>query len=116
MSALEEDKEIEQLIETLSIRDKEDIDSLKLEIQHLESLVSFGRSETGKMLIEERERQVIKHINKLFKELQDPDMTRMLSSITQLKVAMRDLIDFKGSQDAIEDRQIILDTILKRKK
>ena len=102
--------------EQLSIRDKEEIDSIKLELQHIQGLVSFGRSESGQILIEERERSVIKHINKLFTFLnKEPNLPEMISSIAQLKVAIRDLVDFKGSASAIEDRQIAMDAILKRK-
>lgn len=102
--------------ETLSLRDKEEVDALKNEISYLQGLVSFGKSEAGKTLIDERERQVIKHINKLFKFLdKEPNIPEMISSIAQLKVAMRDLVDFKGSQSSIEDRQIAIDTIMKRR-
>lgn len=111
-----EENEKNEEYEALSLRDREDIDAIKLEIQYIQGLVSFGGSETGKILIEERERAVIKHINKLFTYLTKmPDTADIISSIAQLKVAMRDLVDFKGSQSVIEDKQILIDTILKRK-
>lgn len=102
--------------EALTLREKEDVDALKLEISHLQGLVSFGKSDAGKVLIDERERQVIKYINRLFKYLdKEPNLGEIISSIAQLKIAMRDLVDFKGSQSSIEDRQIAIDTIMKRR-
>lgn len=102
--------------EALDIRSKEEVDAINLELSHIQALVSFGKSETGKMLIDEREKQVIKHINKLFTFLnKEPNIPEMISSIAQLKIAMRDLVDFKGSESAIEDRKFALDAIMKKK-
>ncbi len=106
----------EELYDSLDIRDREQVDAIKLEISYIQGLVGFGKSEIGKSIIEEREKSVIKHINKLFSYLaKTPDLADIISSIAQLKVAVRDLVDFKGSQSAIEDKQMLIDTILKRK-
>lgn len=112
---MSQETENEEEVETLNLRDQEEADSIKLEIQHLQNLVSFGQTESGRILIEERERAVIKHINKLFTYLNTPDLQGMTSHIAQLKVAIRDLTDFKGSQSALETRETLLATILKKK-
>lgn len=104
--------------ETLSIRDTEDIRQLTEEIEEIKALVSFGQSSVGKKLISQRENKVISIINKLLRSLSnDEDQTIQfyVSNIAQLKVAISDLVDFKGSSNSLEDRQVLLDTILKKK-
>lgn len=111
MSEQDETQEVE-----LTLREKEDVEALQLEMDHLKGLVSFGQSEAGKVLVAERERQVINQVNKLFTYLTNPvEQHQIISTIAQLKVAVRDLVDFKGSQSSLEDRKILLDTLLKKK-
>jgi len=108
----------ETTLEGLESRDVEDVKNLKLEIDEINALLSFGNSEVGKRLVAERESQVINIINKLISSLRKPEDQTIqfyISQIAQLKISIRDLVDFKGSKNSLEDRQILLDTILKRK-
>lgn len=105
-------------LEGLETRDREDVINLKLEIDEIKALISFGHSEVGKRLVAERESQVIKIVNKLISSLtkeENQTIQFYVSNISQLKVAIRDLVDFKGSKNSLEDRQVLLDTILKKR-
>lgn len=104
-------EELEEiLIETKDVKD------LKLEIAELAQLQSFALSPMGKALMKERERQVTLLVNRLFSFLKEtPDVPLLVSTIAQLKVACRDLVDFKGSKTAIENKNILLETLSKPK-
>lgn len=97
------------------IREPQEQTALKLEIEQLQALVSFGNSPVGKQLVAERERQIPILINKLFAQLKDPNLTQIISVIAQLKVAMRDLVDFKGAQNSLEEKTTILDSLIRKK-
>lgn len=108
----------ETTLEGLESRDQEDVKNLKLEIDEIKALISFGNSEVGKRLVAERENQVINIVNRLISSLRKPEEQTIqfyVSQIAQLKVSIRDLVDFKGSENSLKDRQILLDTILKKK-
>lgn len=110
--------EQEQYLDGLLGNDAELAQALKLEMDEIKSLISFGDSEAGKKIISQREMQVIKIINRLLSSLykqEDQNIVFYISQIAQLKVAIRDLVDFKGCKSSLEERQIILDTILKKK-
>lgn len=101
--------------EEFDIREPDQNESLKKEIEYYQALSYFASTEVGKQLIEERERQIVANINKLFRQLSDPNLTQILSIIVQLKSAMRDLVDFKGSTDSLNIRKDILDSLTKKK-
>lgn len=105
----------EEEIDEFQIREPDEQVSLKLEIEAVKALVSFGTSPVGKQLVDERERQIPILINKLFAQLKDPNLTQIISVIAQLKVAMKDLVDFKGAQSLLEEKQMILDSLIRKK-
>lgn len=102
-------------MEELNTKQQEDIDSLNIDIKYLETLNSFMVSEAGKQIIEYRQNQVVRHIAKLTGLIDNPNMEKMLSSIIQLKVAIRDLTDFCGIKGEIEEKQLLIEAIIKSK-
>lgn len=89
-----------------------EIESAEDALDNLKALQSFSTTSVGKALIAERESEVNKHLKKLFTLIQNPNLEQMLSSVIQLKVAIKDLVDFKGSQSKIQDAQMVLDALV----
>lgn len=108
--------DIEQAVdEIFAIHEPKEIHALKIDIENLQYLANFASTPVGKQIISERERQVPILCNKLFAQLKDPNLTQIISIIVQLKHAMRDLVDFKGAGSAIEEKQIIIDSLTKKR-
>jgi hypothetical protein len=91
------------------------IKDIKESISTISAIKSFADSKVGKTILDKKQENAANLINTLFKQLEDPNLNKIVSIIAELKYSLDDIICFCGLETVIERKQALLEIMLKEK-